>query len=620
MSSFLNWALLPLSLDRTSANSRNSTSSSAHIYKLPSSLIHFSPPFRIITVSDAHLVIPPAMMGSSKLGNPLTFETLFSSLEPPLSSETLEALSNSGFKFCTPVQEKTIPPLCSHRDVVVGAGTGSGKTLAFIVPLVEILRRIQPDNKPNQVLGVVISPTRELSSQIYHVAQPFVSTLKNVKPVLLVGGVDVQTDMQKLEQQGSKILIATPGRLDHIMDRIDGLDFRNLEILILDEADRLLDMGFEKQINSIISRLPKLRRTGLFSATQTEAVQELAKAGLRNPLKVLVEAKLLSGASPSQEFGSSKLPSGLKNEYLLCEADNKPSQLVDLLIKNKYQKIIIYFMTCDCVNYWGLALPQLSLLKNFSLISLHGQMKQIARDKALATFSSLSSGVLLCTDVAARGLDIPGVDFVIQEEACIPLMLQGKVSRWLRECSDEAPDVIPEIRSAALRDRDVMEKGLKAFVSYIRAYKKHDCDHILSWKKLEIGKLGMGYGLLRLPSMPDVKRRSLSTMGFIPVTNVNLDEIKFRDKSREKQRKQKLQAKLLAQEVEKRERKRKESRKATSGVGRKKPAKKRRAIQSVEEYDELDREYSLIKKLKKGKIDETEFANLTGTLDLMCNL
>ncbi|GKV28247.1 hypothetical protein SLEP1_g37325 [Rubroshorea leprosula] len=412
-------------------------------------------------------------------------------------------------------------------------------------------------------MGIIISPTRELSSQIYNVAQPFISTLRNVKSMLLVGGGEVKSDMKKIEEQGANLLIGTPGRLYDIMERMDVLDLHNLEILILDEADRLLDMGFQKQINYVISRLPKLRRTGLFSATQTEAVEELSKAGLRNPVRIEVraETKSINDLASSQQSSSSKTPSGLHLEYLECEADKKPSQLVDLLIKNKSKKIIIYFMTCACVDYWGVVLPHVTALKGLSLIPLHGKLKQTVREKALALFTSLSGGILLCTDVAARGLDIPGVDCIVQydppqdpnvfihrvgrtarlgrqgsaivflfpkEEAYVEFLRLRRVPLQERRCSDDASDVVPQFRSAARKDRDVMEKGLRAFVSYIRAYKEHHCSYIFRWKELEIGKLAMGYGLLQLPSMPEVKQHSLSTEGFVPVEDINFDEIKYK--------------------------------------------------------------------------------------------
>ncbi|PHT56040.1 hypothetical protein CQW23_04526 [Capsicum baccatum] len=590
-------------------------------------------------------------MASANQNKALT-NTRFSDLEPPLSAPVLEALTNSGFEFCTPVQAATIPLLCSYKDVTVDAATGSGKTLAFVLPLVEILRRSTSNLKPHKVMGIIISPTRELSSQIFHVAQPFISTLANVRPMLLVGGVEVKADIRMIEEEGANLLIGTPGRLYDIMERMDILDFRDLEILILDEADRLLGMGFEKQINSIISHLPKLRRTGLFSATQTEAVEELSKAGLRNPVRVEVraEAKQLSG-SASVNLTSSKTPSGLHIEYLECEADKKSSQLVHLIMKNKSKKIIIYFMTCACVDYWGTVLPRLSCLKSFLLISLHGKMKQSAREKALASFTALSSGILLCTDVAARGLDIAGVDYIIQydppqddkmfihrvgrtarlgrqgsavvfllpkEEAYVEFLRLKDVYLEEGECASDAPDIIDEIRAAAKKDRDVMEKGLRAFVSYIRAYKEHNCSYILRWKELEIGKLGMGYGLLQLPSVPEVKHHSLSTKGFTSVTDINLDDIKYKDKSREKQRKKNLQVKkdaMAQQEEQKAQRRKKEANSATAM--RKKTAKQRRAIQLVEDEDEITREYRLLKKLKKGAINENEFAKLTGTEDLL---
>lgn len=576
--------------------------------------------------------------------------TRFSDLKPPLSQPVLDALTNSGFDFCTPVQAATVPLLCSYKDVAVDAATGSGKTLAFLVPLVEILRR-SSSPKPHQVLGLILSPTRELSSQIYHVAQPFISTLSNVKSVLLVGGVEVKSDVKKLEEEGANLLIGTPGRLFDIMQRMDLLDFRNLEILILDEADRLLDMGFQKQINAIISRLPKLRRTGLFSATQTEAVEELSKAGLRNPVRVEVRAemKTLDNSTSSQQLVPSKTPSGLHIEYLECEADKKPSQLVQLLAQNMSEKIIIYFMTCACVDYWGVVLPQISALKRLSIVSLHGKMKQTAREKALASFTSLASGVLLCTDVAARGLDIPGVDCIVQydppqdpnvfihrvgrtarlgrqgnaivfllpkEEAYVEFLRVRRVPLEERKSPDDVCDIIPQIRSAAKKDRDVMEKGLRAFVSYIRAYKEHHCSYIFRWRELEIGKLGMGYGLLQLPAMPELKHHNLSTDGFIPLKDINLDEIKYKDKSREKQRKKNLQAKKVAEEQLKVQ-KPKAASTTTATVMRKKTARQRRAAQSVEDDDEMAQEYRLLKKLKRGAINESEFAKLTGTEDLL---
>lgn len=307
-------------------------------------------------------------------------------------------------------------------------------------------------------------------------------------------------------------------------------------------------------------------------------------------------------------------------------------------------------MTCACVDYWGVVLPRLSVLKGFSLIPLHGQMKQTVREKALASFKALSSGILLCTDLAARGLDIPDVDCILQydppqnpdvfvhrvgrtarmgrqgnaivfllpkEEAYVEFLHIKRVSLVERKCSDEAPDVVPQIQSAAKKDRDVMEKGVRAFVSYIRAYKEHHCSYIFRWKELEIGKLAMGYGLLQLPSMPEVKHHSLSTEGFTPAENINLKEIKYKDKSREKQRKKNLLAKKEAQQREPKPVKPKKTPKPAATIMRKKTAKQRRAAQTIEDEDDLAREYRLLKKLKRGAIDESEFARLTGTDELL---
>lgn len=465
--------------------------------------------------------------------------------------------------------------------------------------------------------------------------------------MLLVGGFDIKTDMKRIEEDGANILVGTPGKLHDVMERLDILDFRSFEILILDEADRLLDMGFQKQITSILSRLPKLRRTGLFSATQTEAVEELSRAGLRNPVRVEVrtETKPVGNLASSQELAASITPLGLQIEYLECDAERKPSQLVDFLSENMSKKIIIYFMTCACVDYWGVVLPQLTALKGNTLIPLHGKMKQSAREKALASFTGLPSGVLLCTDVAARGLDIPGVDWIVQydppqdpnvfvhrvgrtarigrqgsaivfllpkEDAYVDFLRLRRVPLQERECSSDALDVIPLIRSAARLDRDVMEKGVKAFVSFVRAYKEHHCSYIFRWKELEIGKLAMGYGLLQIPLMKEIKHHSLSVDGFSPVDGIDVAEIKYKDKHREKQRQKTLQRKKEeASQEPKAEMVKRKSDDATT-ISRKRTGKQRKSVQTKEDFEELDQEYRLLKKLKRGAIDESEYDRLTG--------
>lgn len=456
--------------------------------------------------------------------------------------------------------------------------------------------------------------------------------------------------MRKIEEEGCNVMIGTPGRVFDVMDRMEVLDFRGFEVLILDEADRLLEMGFRKQIDSIICRLPKQRRTGLFSATQTEAVEELAKAGLRNPFRVEVRTEMKREDMDFRELVSSKTPLGLEIEYLECEAEKKSSQLVDFMTKNMSEKIIVYFITCASVEYWGTVLPQLASLKKCAIISLHGQMKQIAREKALSSFTEVSSGVLLCTDVAARGLDIPGVDWIVQydppqdpnvfvhrvgrtarfgrpgraivfllpkEEAYVDFLRIRRVPLEESTYSNDVPDIVPQIRSIAKKDRAIMEKGLLAFVSFIRAYKEHQCSYIFRWKKLEVGKLGMQYGLLQLPSMSELKQRTLSANGFTPVDDVKVNEIKFRDKHREKQRQKNLKAKKEAVQEKRKLPKLKAIPKTTATVSRKKTAQQRRAAQTVEDADELDRDYRLLKKLKKGTIDESEFDKLTGMEELM---
>ena len=279
---------------------------------------------------------PPAPSAAKAEGPP------FADLRPSLRPESLDALAAGGFERSTPVQASTIPLLCSHKDVSVEACTGSGKTLAFVLPMVEILARARKELRRYEVGAVVVSPTRELARQIHEVATPFVKTLARggdasdgeELSMLLVGGTDVSKDVAKFAATSPLVLVATPGRLWDVMQRSRELDGKKCELLILDEADRLLGMGFMATLNNIISRLPKQRRTGLFSATQTEEVAELARAGLRNPVRVTVRDAVNAAARAAGDK-KGKLPTQLQLLYRLCPVDAKLGHLVNFIREHR---------------------------------------------------------------------------------------------------------------------------------------------------------------------------------------------------------------------------------------------------------------------------------------------
>ncbi|KAJ7526177.1 hypothetical protein O6H91_17G085700 [Diphasiastrum complanatum] len=344
---------------------------------------------------------------------------------------------------------------------------------------------------------------------------------------------------------------------------------------------------------------------------------------------------------------SSKTPATFCIQYVKCDADEKSSQLVHFLKKHLDKKVILYFMTCASVDFWGTVLPQLVGLNEISSVSLHGKMKQSVREKALATFAGMSVGVMFCTDVAARGLDIPGVDWIVQydppqdpnvfvhrvgrtarmgrsgnalvfllpkEDVYVEFLQIRRVPVEERRKWIKVKDITLLLRKAAKEDRDVMEKGLRAFVSFVRAYKEHHCSYIFRWKELELGKLAMGYGLLQLPSMPELKRKTFSVADFVPVTGIDFTSIRYKDKSREKQRQRNLagnqQGKSFADVKEK------VNAPCQGAVSKKqkRPVEVQKAYANFEDdYDEIEKDYRLMKKLKKGVISELEFAKCTGT-------
>ena len=338
---------------------------------------------------------------------PLSDRT-WDSLKPPLSKFCLKGVERLRFQYMTPVQSATIPYFLQNKDVAVEAITGSGKTLAFVIPIIEILKRRPESWSLKETGALILTPTRELATQIAGVLELLLHDLPLCATLLIGGkGKDLQNNIDKINTQGAHLVVATPGRLVDVLSHKECIlasSVRSLEVLVLDEADRLLELGFQQSIDTILSYLPKQRRTGLFSATLNQDVKALMRAGMRNPVTITVKDK-------KTEKDLAPTPKSLSNFYLLCEADQKVIMLFTLLCSQADRKVIVFFATCASVAYfWTLTKK---IFPELNVLALHGKMHG-KRQKLFMDFSSCSSGCLMCTDVMARGVDFPSVDLVIQ--------------------------------------------------------------------------------------------------------------------------------------------------------------------------------------------------------------
>ncbi|BCR82987.1 ATP-dependent RNA helicase HAS1 [Aspergillus chevalieri] len=315
-----------------------------------------------------------------------------------LSDKTMKAIGDMGFHTMTEIQQRTIAPLLAGRDVLGAAKTGSGKTLAFLTPAVEMLSALR--FKPRNGTGViVVSPTRELALQIFGVARELMAHHSQTYGIV-IGGANRRAEAEKLTK-GVNLLIATPGRLLDHLQNTQGFVFKNLKTLVIDEADRILEVGFEDEMRQIVKILPaEDRQTMLFSATQTTKVEDLARISLRpGPLYINVDHR--------KEHSTVE---GLEQGYVICEADKRFLLLFSFLKRNLKKKIIVFFSSCNCVKYHAELLNYIDL----PVLELHGQQKQQKRTNTFFEFCNAKQGTLICTDVAARGLDIPAVDWIIQ--------------------------------------------------------------------------------------------------------------------------------------------------------------------------------------------------------------
>ncbi|MCJ1398481.1 ATP-dependent rRNA helicase spb4 [Xylographa trunciseda] len=529
-------------------------------------------------------------------------------LTPALAEWIIDAVSSMGFKRMTPVQASTIPLFMGHKDVVVEAVTGSGKTLAFLIPVVERLLRLEEPIKKHHVGAIIVAPTRELATQINGVLLSLLafhspsaallrppdandgvtvvvseekdspklssSTVKVVPQLLLGGTTTPAQDLSHFLKHSPNLLISTPGRLLELLSSPHvHCPQSSFEVLVLDEADRLLDLGFKEDLQKILSKLPKQRRTGLFSASVSEAVDQIVRVGLRNPVKISVKVRGAAGGDDQ------RTPASLQMSYLVAPASHKFPLLCKLLssIEPVPSKCIVYLSTCAAVDYFQYILP--SILPNrdgqsFTLVPLHGKHPPKVRQKNFTKFAdAVVPSILLTTDVAARGLDIPQVDLVVQidppsdpkvflhrcgragragrkglsviflqpgrEEDYIPFLDVRKTPisplklPGLHVTSTEVDSVVEKLQKVVLTDRAFHDKAQRGFVSWVKSYSKHQASSIFRTLDTDWEDSGKAWGLLKLPKMPELKRwvgdKSLGVQ-------VDFSNYAYKDKQREQVR------------------------------------------------------------------------------------
>ncbi|EPQ31146.1 uncharacterized protein PFL1_01335 [Pseudozyma flocculosa PF-1] len=439
----------------------------------------------------------------------------------PISSQTKKGLKKAGFTDMTDIQSKSLPLSLRGSDVLGAARTGSGKTLAFLVPVLEILYRNRWG--PTDGLGaLVISPTRELAIQIFEVLRK-IGPFHSFSAGLVIGGKDLKQEKDRLSRMN--ILVATPGRLLQHMDQTLGFDTSNVQVLVLDEADRILDMGFSRTLNAIVENLPKQRQTMLFSATQTKRVKDLARLSLKDPEYVAVQ----------EADNESSTPRNLEQHYMVVDLDKKLDVLYSFIRTHTKCKALVFMSSCRQVQFVHETFCKLR--PGTSLMCLHGKQKQAKRLQIFSEFTRTKHAVLFATDIAARGLDFPAVDWVIQldvpEDIDTYIHRVGRTARYnakgnsllfvlpseekgvleslstknvpvgrIKPKESKTQSIRDQLQSFAFQDPQIKHLAQKAFVSYVRSVHLQKDKAIFDVTALPLEDFAEALGL---PGMPKVK-------------------------------------------------------------------------------------------------------------------
>jgi ATP-dependent RNA helicase RhlE len=309
----------------------------------------------------------------------MSFDTL------GLSDALLKAINNQGYTKPSPIQEQAIPAVLSGRDVMAAAQTGTGKTAGFTLPLLEILSK-GPKPKNNQVRALILTPTRELAAQVQHSVETYGKNL-NLHSTVVFGGVKINPQIKRLHR-GVDVLVATPGRLLDLYNQ-KAVRFDQLEVFILDEADRMLDMGFIHDIRKVLSYLPKRRQNLMFSATFSNDIRKLAKTIINDPVEISVSPRNTTVESVKQWIHP-------------VDKKEKSALLSHLIEENGWTQVLVFSRT----KHGSDRLTRQLNNKNIPSVAIHGNKSQNQRTRALADFKKGKVQVMVATDIAARGIDI----------------------------------------------------------------------------------------------------------------------------------------------------------------------------------------------------------------------
>ena len=446
----------------------------------------------------------------------------------PLSSATHSGLKASSFITLTPIQLQAVPSGLRGNDILGAARTGSGKTLAFLIPVLENLFR-RKWTEYDGLGALILSPTRELAIQIFEVLRK-IGRNHTFSAGLVIGGKSLQEERERLGRMN--ILVATPGRMLQHLDQTADFDVGNLQILVLDEADRIMDMGFKDTVDAIIDHLPPAgqRQTLLFSATQTKRVSDLARLSLKDPQFVAV--------NEAGQNGEAATPEKLQQNYVLTPLPEKLDVLWSFIRSNLKAKTLVFLSSGKQVRFVYEAFRHLQ--PGIPLMHLHGRQKQTARLDITTKFSKTQTAVLFSTDVAARGLDFPAVDWVVQvdcpEDVDTYIHRAGRTARYHRDgravlfldpSEEEAmlsalavkkinlekinvrqkkqTSIETQLQNMCFKDPELKYLGQKAFISYVRSIHIQKNKDIFNVKNLALDEYASSLGLPGAPKIKFVK-------------------------------------------------------------------------------------------------------------------